>query len=243
MRQFSNEDLTAFLDEEADVDLERDIQTALHTDGALSQRLADLHLDKEELVGAFDELLAEAPEPADFNPVSPPNTAMSFGLLKTAAAVVLALGVGWFLGQSSDSDLEEWQDYAAAYHKLYVEETLASTSFSDDELRLQLSAALDAIDSDLSFEDIRSINGLELKRSQVLGFSDGKIAHIAMSDANGNPVALCITNVKGKANNGFQKDLGMQTARWSTDEHSFYLIGGADAELIQSVTSQLSDLG
>jgi len=63
MRQFSDEDLTAFLDGEADANLSEAIESALIEDGVLSQRLADLHLDKDDLKAAFDDLLETAPQP------------------------------------------------------------------------------------------------------------------------------------------------------------------------------------
>jgi len=174
------------------------------------------------------------PEPAVLTP--------RFGWLKIAAAALLALGLGWAIGRTDGSELQEWQDYAAAYHRLYVDETLANSNFSDADLTAQLEVVGAAVGVNLTLEAMNSFEGLELRRSQVLGFSDAKIAHIALQDSKGQPVALCITNLRNSNDLTFAEDLSMQTARWSSGGRSYYLIGGTDQELIKNAAKHFSDL-
>ncbi|MEO0380352.1 MAG: transcriptional regulator, partial [Pseudomonadota bacterium] len=60
-RAFSDEDLTAFLDGEADATLEAEIVAALETDEELGARMAGLELPMDAIKGAFDSMLDTAP--------------------------------------------------------------------------------------------------------------------------------------------------------------------------------------
>ena len=236
MTQFSDEDLTAFLDGEAEASTARAIEAALVRDPELSQRLADLHIDKDALGLGYDDLLAAAPV---FPEETVARAPVGHGWLKIAAAALLALGLGWGIG-AGRSDLGTWQDYAAAYHKLYVQETLSNTDFSDAALDAQMAVVSEAVGVDVTLADINGVDGLELRRAQVLGFEGSKIAHIALQDASGEPVALCITKSDGRDPVALQETLGMATASWSDGNHSYYLIGGADAALIARAASYFS---
>jgi len=244
MTQFTDQDLTAFLDGEADAEMSCAIQSALAEDGALSERLAELHMDKDALRAAFDEVLTTAP-PAPALPEPAPIAGSMrdrSGWFKMAAAILLAVGVGWAVGQAGRSDLEDWQDYAAAYHRLYVEETLQMTDFSEQALQEQLTSVGDAIGSELSLKDIAGFDGLELRRAQVLGYGGSKIAHIALQNAAGEPVALCIMASSDAADLEIAQAFGMVTARWGTGAHAYYLIGGSDEGLIERAASHFESL-
>ena len=87
--QFSDEQLTAYLDGEAGDDLCAQIDVALEEDATLGDRLAGLDIPMDQLGSAFDGLLAEAPAMPDLPPL--------------AAAPVpanLNRGIGWLGGMS-----------------------------------------------------------------------------------------------------------------------------------------------
>jgi len=64
--------------------------------------------------------------------------------------------------------------------------------FPEETLRTQFANTVKAVGADLTIEELRGFDGLELRRSQILGFDGAKIAHIALQDKNGLPFALCI---------------------------------------------------
>ncbi|MCH9662252.1 MAG: hypothetical protein K0U66_01160, partial [Gammaproteobacteria bacterium] len=62
MRQFTDEELTAYLDGEAEPVLVREIDTEFAARPDLEQRMKDLDIDREAVAGAFHTLLETAPE-------------------------------------------------------------------------------------------------------------------------------------------------------------------------------------
>ena len=241
MRQFSDEDLTAFLDGEAEPQLADAIETALLEDAEVSDRMTSLDLDKGELKGAFDALLSVAPEAPEAVSVPPLKPQANFGFLKMAAAVALAIGLGWAIGQNR-SDLNDWQDYAAAYHKLYVDETLQPTGFSPDTLAAQVAMVSTAVGLEISPEFLKDVAGLELRRSQVLGFEGAAIAHIAFQSETGAPIALCITTGSDAESLNMAEVKGMSSARWSKGGFEYLLIGGDDPALIERAAAHFAAL-
>lgn len=243
MRQFSDEELTAYLDGEADGPLSEAVSKALGEDTSVAKRLSQLEINTLEIKTAFDELLNVAPPAPETSFDAPVSSQPSSGWIKAAAALLLAVGVGFGVGSlNHSSELEEWQDYAAAYHKLYVSETLSNTGFSDETLASQLTKVSEAIGHDLTLEAIGSFASLSLKRSQTLGYEGGKIAHIALQDDKGNPIALCITKSGNVAPMSSEEIFGMQSVRWTSGTHSFYLVGGTDGELLKAAAKHFSTL-
>ncbi len=236
MTEFSDEMLTAYLDGEVSAKDARNIEGALVSDAHLAARLSDLTIEKDSLQAAFDDVLHVAPTPPDLTNVSSLSPKRGSEFMKIAAAALLALGLGWFWGQSRE-DLQDWQEFAAAYHRLYTPETLEAANFTDQDLTNQLEIVSDAIGYEISLDDLRSIEGLSLKRAQVLGYGDGKIAHLAFVDAVGNPVALCVSDL-AEGERTEASAYGMATASWSHASHSFYLIGGSDIGLVQHIARQ-----
>ena len=63
IRQFSDENLTSFLDEKADYELQQAIEAALSEDEDLLRRLRDVSIETDTIKSAFSGLLAGAPSP------------------------------------------------------------------------------------------------------------------------------------------------------------------------------------
>ena len=59
--QFTDEQLTAFLDGEADAELYAQIEVALETNEALGEQLAGLDIPIAQIAQAYDALLTQAP--------------------------------------------------------------------------------------------------------------------------------------------------------------------------------------
>ena len=72
---FSDEDLTAFLDGEADSELNASITAAIEVDANLGARLASLDLPIAAIRSSYDCLLYTSPSPRDLSTSRMPSSA------------------------------------------------------------------------------------------------------------------------------------------------------------------------
>jgi len=232
MRRFSDEELTAFLDGEADDALQAEIETALEADSALGDQLAALDVPLTAIAEAYDNLLQDAPP----MPVLPqatqapaPRGRWAWGIGTFATGLAAGLAVAVFTGFGTPEPAPRgWVSFVASYQTLYTAETLAVADPSAQEAAMQLAAVSDALGLDIS--SLPAAQGLTFKRAQVLGFRDKPLIQIAFARADGTPVALCIIPSGPDAkpvDMGEAEGLGL--ARWNTPGYGFLLIGGTDA--------------
>ncbi|WP_415922204.1 anti-sigma factor family protein [Tateyamaria sp. SN6-1] len=235
-RTFTDEELTAFLDGEADDALAVDIGDALETDAELSARLAALDFPVAALSHAYDALLQDAPAmPALPEAVPAPEAAPAsrfgwgwgVGTFGTGLAAGLAVAVFTGFGQPEPAPPPGWAAFVASYQSLYTPETLATVSATEAERAAQLARVSQAVGLDLT--TLPEAPGLTFKRAQVLGFNGKPLVQLAYQRDDGTPVALCIipAGPDGKpVSMGAAQ--GMDLARWNTPGFGFLLIGGTD---------------
>ena len=245
-RTFSDEQLTAFLDGETEHIPADDIRAALETDAGLRARLHGLSMDTGEIAGAFDRLLERAPEMPDIDlgvdAAAPPRKAPY--LRQLAACIVLALFVGAIAGYVVRSDsLRTWHDYVAAYHALYIDDTLGNIERPEGLVLAELDRVGGAIGKTIELPLLRGIDGLDYKRGQILGFENRPLVQLAFLSDKGVPVALCIIRAGDPGDRQLQiSELqGMSAASWTAGGYDYLLIGGTDPELISSVAAGLVD--
>ena len=190
MTSFSDEDLTRWLDGQADPSLSRQIEAAL-SDPALSARVAALEIPQDALRAGFDSLLSQAPA-AVLPPPTPffaQRTAWVAGLM---AASLGAFALGFALSKGLDRQgTREWTEAAAIYHALYAPETVAALAPTEAETRTQLGAMSAILGADLS--EFARIDGFTFRRAQPLRLGTLSIVHIVYVDDDGLPYALCLT--------------------------------------------------
>ena len=222
---FTDEELTAFLDGEAEADLVARIETGMSD--ALEARLSNLEQGRAQALAGFEAVLQAAPEAPAFR--SPPRAAPAVWRaagLGLAAGIVLAIGVGQavFL---RDGGVEPWHREVAAYHALYVTETLATGPQDPDVQAAKLTALSDLVGGDLSAAAVSE--DMEFRRAQQLGFEGAPLIQIAYLAAGQVPVALCVLRAEGRAQDiRLDTIQGMSAASWSDGELRFLLIGGTD---------------
>jgi len=224
---FTDEELTAWLDGEADAALSARIAAA---GPALDARLEALCFDAAALRAGFDVLLTAAPAaPA----MAPPKPAAWRRPAMAAAIALVCLATGAMLGDVVREDpLDDWRGYAAAYHRLYVEDTLsgpvdvASAEAALERVTTQLGAPITP--------DALAVDGLTFRRAQMLGFEGAPLVQIAFTTADGAPVALCVIARPGATPQPISgtRIMDMAAARWANDGYEFLLIGGDDGRLI-----------
>ncbi len=251
MRRFSDEELTAFLDGEADDALQAEIEAALDADASVAEQMAALDVPLAPIAEAYEALLQDAPPmPALPEPVAAPSPRgrWGFGIGTFATGLAAGLAVAMFAGFGTPEEPAPrgWVSFVASYQALYTAETLAADNPSPAEAALQLASVSDAIGLDLSA--LPAAGDLTFKRAQVLGFRGKPLIQIAFARADGTPVALCILPSGPDAkpvDMGQAEGLGL--ARWNTPGYGFLLIGGTDtvplaeeAETFQSWSADIA---
>lgn len=230
--------LTAYLDGELDAANAARIEAALATDATLAARLAALDVPMDALRQGFDAVLAQAPAlPA----VTAPRQAANSNIRQWAAAAMLAVGIG--LGAlwsplGAPDPLADWKMAVANYQVLYVAETLDIGDPMPEETIERLAELSDALGRDLSAAS--AVDGLELRRAQMLGLGDEPLIQIAYLGDGNVPFAICVTRVGGTDYAPRNETLaGLASAHWVRDGFGYLVIGGDDLGLVEKIAGQL----
>ena len=258
MRQFSDEELTAYLDGESEPAQVREIDAQSASRPDLKQRLRDLEVDREAIAGTFRSLLETAPKMPEL-PGAERAEARGHGIGGTgrqpvarrfralgALAVCLALlalgaGGGFLASESREAG---WRDYVAAYQALYVSGTLSHLKTSPTQQVGELSRVGKALGKEFDLASLQNIEQLDYKRAQTLGFEGRALVQLAFMSKVGAPVALCIIRSTGtpgaRPEIRFETIEGMRAAYWGEGGFEYLLIGGTDAELIATAANYFS---
>ena len=195
-RTFTNEELTAYLDGEAEAGLDAEIAAALESDPQLREQLRRLQVDTAALRTSFDAMLTEAPPAPDWvaQPAAEPNSPRSRYQFAAIAAVAVTCLIGGWLAASllNAPPPPSWQDFAAKYHALYVTDTLRNADTTAQTVNRGLARVAAALGRELDPSIVRRLDGLDYKRAQVLGFQGTPLIQVAYLSKSGAPVALCI---------------------------------------------------
>lgn len=223
----TDEELTSYLDGEASDPLRRRIDATLNSDAEVGARLERLTLD----VAALRAKVRAAIPPAPDMPQLPTPQARGRGMGVFAAGLAAGVAIGAFGFASFFAPVapqEGWASFVASYQKLYTADTLNAVDQSPSETSAQLTRLSDAIGLDLNM--LPQVDGLTLKRAQILGFRGRPLVQIAYQRPDGTPVALCIILSASQDPLAMTEgeSRGLQTVRWNTDRHGFLLIGAVD---------------
>ena len=228
----SDEDLTAYLDGEASGELTARIEAALAAGDGTAARLEALIAPVDRLPAAFEPLLSAAPAASlgvAVNLNRPPWARWA----SVAALVVLGFGTG-FLATAFLPKKTDWRDYVAAYHALYVAETLPAVSGG--------TAALEAISAriGLDLSHATTVPGLEFRRAQILGFAGQDLVQMAYLGPENTPYAFCIMAADGPdIPVALEEREGFSAASWQQSDRAFILIGGQDDALVEAAAQAL----
>lgn len=244
-RTFSDEELTCYLDGEADAALHAAVDAARVHNGDVKARLEHLTLDEAALKSAFDGLLDGAPAAPEL-PGTRPAVSQGFGasaLRSMAATAVVCLMLGGWAGAWLATPGEaSWREFAAAYHALYVKRTLAEINNPRVASEHELERVSEALGKKIELAAVTKVERLDYKRAQILGFKGQPLIQLAFLSKGGAPVALCIIR---EANGGsraiaMREMHAMSSASWSKDGYSYFLVGGSDAALIEKAAADFA---
>lgn len=231
--RFSDEDLTAFLDGEADADLSARIEAG--RDAALQARLDRLEIGRAEAVAHWAgvaDLASAFPVPIK----SGRRSAAKPALAGLAAGVALAVAVGWGFG-GANAQFEPWHTEVAAYHALYVPQTLKAAQVSVAEGQAQLERLSTRVGRDLTV--LPQAEGLEFRRAQELGFDGAVLVQMAFLAEGDVPMALCVLEMTGQPEQPTSGRIrGLAAVSWADANHRFILIGGTDDAQVAAWAAQ-----
>jgi len=243
---YSDDILTAFLDGELPPREADEIRAAAQTDPKLDEQLKSLALDTGMLKVAFNPVIGvaktrnlehrlECALSHDVANLSGPPSGWQQLALYSAAAIVGA-ALSWTLLQPTS----DWRTEVAHYQALYVADTLANIQPNTERLTQEFVRAGTALNLDLDPQDFTGIDGLILRRAQVLGFEGAPLVQIAFTTPNGKPVAFCILKLDGVATKPETESLvGLPATSWSTKTHRFLTIGGVSPAEVMKFANQL----
>lgn len=239
--RFSDEDLTAFLDGQADPVLSAEIGAELETDAHLQARLASLDIPIAALREGYDALLGQAPEPPRFDVVEEkaPKPRL-WGLLGATFAGTFAGGLAagilaaiLITPSSPEAPSPGWKAAVANYQSLYASATLEGVRPDADTMRAELARVSAALG--VGLDDLPQARGLEYRRAQILDWKGKALAQIVYQRADGTPVAFCILPIDDTSPlpmNPMNTD-GATAVSWHSGGYGYLMIGGSELETLE----------
>ncbi len=238
MSEFTDEQLTAYLDGELEYIPAADIERELLGNLKLEQRLKELQFDMDSAQRGFEAMLTAPKMPnldAQFNVKSANDnfTWLSRNMVAASAITVMLLSsvVGYGIGTSKQ---EGWREYVAAYQYLYITSTLSHITQNDVTSTTELERVGDAIGKRIELANLKEFDGMDYKRSQILGFEGKPLAQLTFLSKMGEPIALCIIRKPESNDLNIQSATleGLASAYWSKGGYEYLLIGGNDEVMI-----------
>lgn len=238
---FSDEVLTAYLDDEVDASTRASIEAALESDAALAGRLAALDIPLDTLRAVMDPRVLQAPVAPDM-PVPVATAAPRKGRFLVPLALAASFAVGMvattLLIPAPPAPQAAWLNAIASYQALYVTETLSSGRQDSDVSTAVLTRA--GSEFGVTLGPATDLAGLDFRRAQMLGFKGKPLLQMAYLTDDGTPMALCLVSV-GEADRSAAPTVMFDLAgtSWVKDGVGYFLIGGQDAAQIDALSNQI----
>ncbi|RMF37418.1 MAG: hypothetical protein D6754_09570 [Alphaproteobacteria bacterium] len=242
--QISDAELTGFLDGELSAADRERIAARLGSDPELARRLEALKIDKAAVANAFALLsVRDAPKPAP----APAPRRRSARMVAMAASLALAVLAGVLVGRTLRPGPEalDWRELAAAYHALYVTDTLARVRTDPEQVERALARAEAALGRPIP-RRLTRLPGLDFKRVQLLGHDGAAVIQIAYLDAAGSPVALCLHAAEAAPGTDAQprelRFAGVRGIAWHNDGVEYLLLGKGRADGLEALAAAAIEL-
>jgi len=261
-RTFTDEDLTAYLDGEADEALSNAIEEACGHDAELLARIEGLSFPKDLLKEAFDLQLEQAPPMPDLivpaNETTPPSRWPMFGAgavsgLAAGLAVAMVMNFGQLQPEPQAAQQPGWKQLVAYYQMLYVPETLQAPRGPSGPggpggpggPAGGYGWTLASLSSEIgvNLQPLQRLDGLTFHRAQFLSLNGNPLIQIVYTNGAGTPIAICLVRSEA-AESGLNSATleGMAATDWTTGTHGILVIGGEDSGEIEAVAEQVATL-
>jgi anti-sigma factor RsiW len=250
--------LVAYLDGELEPEAHQQVERRLRSDPSLRSRMAALAESVRPIRSSFDALLEAAPRTrleAAFSAALAKSSTRGRDrvprrLLAAAAALLLLIcgGVAGYLVakapvelfEETDTVEEEWVAAVAGQLSLYDAASVASIQVDDAEQRAQLNKLAHALKLDLSETNV-ALEGLALKRAELLHFQGREVAQLLYASEEHGPIALCImAEPGGQREAEVENRDGLNFIYWAAGGRRFLLIGAAPAKRIDALADTVA---
>ena len=241
---YSDKQLKAYLDGSLEPDIVNAIDQQLSADPDLEKRLLALE-PLRPVIGAAFEAVPNASRLAGLDIPAPAKRnapTRRFFLAGGIAAASGAAGFGIAALSTPPAAPLGWQEQVAIYQALYGPETVQHIDTTDEALEAQFARASAALGREVQVANVTGLDGLRLRRAQILHFEGRPLVQIVFSAESGQPVAFCILTLaqsKTKAPQ-FRTLSGLQTSHWMDGKYGYMVLGNIDVALLDDVTSRLS---
>lgn len=230
----TDEELTAYIDGQADAALSARVNEARAGDTNIAARLDALAAPVDAIKAAYDlDELAPPPFPSKILDRAPGGIRR----IVVPLALVASFAVG-MLVMSALRPAPTWVDTVASYHALYVTETLSGATQPSEISDAVLQSAQEALGVDL--RPATTLPGLTFKRAQILAIDGQPLLQMAYLDADGLPFAFCVT-LPGVADQDYQQRMShdLATSSWIEDGVGYLLVGGDSFDRMADLSAQL----
>lgn len=238
---YSDDVLRQFLDGALDQAKTKEIETAMLSDADLERRIMGL----DDLAASVKAVMEALPPEARVAELAPPvagraRPSRPWAMLAAACAVGVFIGVGstWFSADAAP----DWRTEVAHYQALYTSDTISAIDLAPGEAEAQVDRAAAEVGALVPTAQLASLEGLKLRRAQVLGFEGAPLAQIVFAHSSGAPVALCLIRTGDSEALAMGERLNMASADWAVDGVEYLLIGDIDADEMAAQAARIRDL-
>ena len=240
-QSYSDQQLKAYLDGSSSEEEVAAIVGAISRSPELEQRLLAL----EPLSPLAREAFAAVPADERLRGLLPPETKQKSPrrVAQFSLVACLAGAIGFALAalMAPSTDLG-WREQIAVYQALYVRDTIASIAPLDADLNLQFVRGSDVLGREVRPDMVRALDGLDLRRAQVLQSEQQKILQIVFAGPEGEPFAFCIVALDGRPQSSdleFEELAGVPTAHWIEGDFGYMLVGRVAPQLMRDAAQTL----
>ncbi|MEM9247539.1 MAG: hypothetical protein AAGB05_02470 [Pseudomonadota bacterium] len=242
---FSEAQLEAYLNGTLEPSVATALEEALDRDPALEARL----LAQEPLAApirlAFDGIPGQErlDTLAGAIPAAPPDRAWPARGLAGAAIAAVCAALGFAVATMTQPvAAPDWQEQVAQYQALYAPETIAHLDSGPALLQAQLARASTALGREITLEEVSGVDGLSLRRAQILSFEGTPLIQIVYATQTGTPVALCILGQPDGAAAAprYAERAGVPTSHWADGRYGYMVLGRLDAAALSDITEHLA---
>jgi anti-sigma factor RsiW len=244
--------LVAYLDGELEPEAHEELERRLRSDAALRSRLTELAEGVRPIRASFEAVLKAAPrarlEMALASAVAKATRYRRL-LVAAAAALLLLLGgaAGYFVAkppaevfEEAGGDEDQWIDAVVGQMSLYDAASVAAIEVDETKQKAELAKVGQALNLYLS-EPMVTLEGLTLKRAELLSFQGHQVAQLLYASDEHGPVELCIMAQPGGESEGeVESREGLNFIYWTAGGRRFLLIGAAPANRIDALADKVA---
>lgn len=247
MMTYSDNVLRLFLEGALDQAKAKEIEIALLSDADLEARIMGL----DDLAASVRAVMETLPAEARVAKLAPKQAPVASAMqarpprpwVTLAAACVIGVFIGYGASWFSGAAAPDWRTEVAHYQSLYTADTISEIDQTTDETAAQVDRATSEVGATLPIAGLAGLDGLSLRRAQVLGFGGAPLAQIVFAHSSGAPVALCLVRTGySSAALKMGERLKMASADWAVDGVEYLLIGDIDPAEMAEQATRIRDL-